>query len=73
MIRQLVTLRQALELRTWTTEPFLRRAVKEKRIAYHKAGGKLLFDLADIDAYAEAGRVEPPAPFQARRSARRSA
>ena len=58
--RQLRTLPQVLEERTWTTEPFLRRLVKERRIPFHKAGGKLLFDLADIDAYAERGRVEPP-------------
>lgn len=60
MTRQLRTLPQVLEERSWTTEPFLRRLVKEKRVPFHKAGGKLLFDLADIDAYAERGRVEPP-------------
>lgn len=60
MNRQLRTLAQVLEERPWTTEPHLRRLVKERRVPFHKAGGKLLFDLADIDAYAERGRVEPP-------------
>jgi hypothetical protein len=32
--------------------------VAERRIAYHKVDGRVLFDLADLDAYAEAGRVE---------------
>lgn len=68
MTRQLVTLPQALEQRPWTTEPFLRRLVKERRIPFHKAGGRLLFDLADLDAYAEAGRVEPPRLVVAARS-----
>jgi excisionase family DNA binding protein len=73
MTRQLVTLVQALGERPWTTEPFLRRLVKERRIPFHKAGGKLLFDLADLDAYAERGRVEPPAPLGIARAGRRRA
>jgi len=62
--RRLVTLPQALEQRPWLTEPFLRRLVKEKRVAYHKLGGRLLFDLGDLDELAERGRVEPPAPLR---------
>jgi len=58
MARQLVPLKQVPEHRTWTTERILRRLVAEKRIAFHKCGGKVLIDLADLDAYSEAGRVE---------------
>lgn len=64
MSRRLVTLPQVLEERPWTTEPWLRRLVKERRVPYFKAGGKLLFDLDEIDAFAERGRVEPPAPLR---------
>lgn len=58
MSRQLVPLKQVSEHRPWATERILRRLVAEKRIPYHKCGGKVLLDLADLDAYAEAGRVE---------------
>lgn len=64
MTRRLVTLPQALEQRPWLTEPFLRRLVKERRVAFHKVGGRLLFDLVDLDELAERGRVEPPAPLR---------
>lgn len=63
--RQLRTLAQVLDERPWTTEPWLRRLVKERRVPFFKAGGKLLFDLGDLDDFAERGRVEPPAPFVA--------
>jgi len=56
--RQLATLVQVVEARPWLTERWLRRLVAERRVAYHKCGGRLLFDLADIDALAEGGRVE---------------
>ena len=59
MTRQLVPLKRVPELRTWTSERYLRRLVAEKRVAFHKVAGKVLFDLADLDAYAERGRVEP--------------
>lgn len=62
MSRELVTFKQALEQRSWLTEPWLRRRVHQRRIPFHKVDGLLLFDLADIDAYAERGRIEPPAP-----------
>lgn len=60
MSRHLVTLAQAVEARPWLTERFLRRLVAERRVAFHKVGGRLLFDLSDLDALAERGRVEPP-------------
>jgi hypothetical protein len=58
MSRQLVTLRQAVEQRPWLTERWLRRLVLERRVPFHKVGGKVLFDLADLDNLAEHGRVE---------------
>lgn len=56
--RQLTPLKKVPEHRDWVTERFLRRLVAEHRVPYFKAGGKVLIDLADIDAFAEAGRVE---------------
>ncbi|MBK9180968.1 MAG: DNA-binding protein [Acidimicrobiales bacterium] len=57
--RQLVTIPQAVEARPWLTERYLRRLVAERRLPYHKVAGRLLFDLADLDAHAEEHRVEP--------------
>ena len=58
--RPLVTLLQALELRPWLTERWLRRLVAERRVPYTKLPGssRLLFDLDDLDQLAESGRVE---------------
>lgn len=58
MPRSLVTLHQATAARPWLTDRWLRRLVAERRIPFHKVGGRLLFDLADIDNLAETGRVE---------------
>ncbi len=72
MSRQLVTIPQAVAARPWLTERLLRRYVAERRVPFHRVGRRVLFDLADLDAFAEAGRVEPPAPLrlaQPRRSA----
>jgi hypothetical protein len=60
MSRQLVTLRQAVEARPWLSERLVRRLVAERRVPFHKVASRLLFDLADLDAFAESGRVEPP-------------
>lgn len=38
---------------------FLERLVSERRVAYLRLGGKVLFQVADLDAYAQAGRIEP--------------
>lgn len=57
--RQLTPLKQVPQHRTWATERVLRRMVAEKRIPYHKCGGKVLIDLVDLDNYTEAGRIEP--------------
>lgn len=56
--REWRTLPQLLEERPWLTERHVRRLVSERRIPFSHAGRKLLFDLNDIDAWAEAGRVE---------------
>jgi hypothetical protein len=60
--RQLVALGLVPEHRPWTTTRLLRRLVSERRIPFHKLGdgrcSRILLDLADVDAYAERGRVE---------------
>ncbi len=40
------------------TERQLRRMVAEKRVPFFKVEGRILFDLDELDAYAERGRVE---------------
>ena len=57
MPRQLVPLKRVPEHRSWTTERILRRLVAERRIPFHKCGGKVLTDLVDLDPYAEAGAL----------------
>ena len=56
--RDLVALVDVPDRRPWTTVRWLRRAVYEHRIPYHKVGGKVLIDLADLDTMTEAGRVQ---------------
>ena len=41
------------------SERFVRRLVAERRIAFHKVGHFLRFRATDLDAFLEAGRVEP--------------
>ncbi|MFE3057177.1 excisionase family DNA-binding protein [Nocardia sp. NPDC059239] len=38
---------------------FIRRLVAERRVRFYKIGGHLRFKLADLDAYAQVGCVEP--------------
>ena len=54
----------------WASERYLRRAVAERRIPFHKIANRVWFDVEDLNAHAEAARVEPP---QLRRAVRRSA
>jgi hypothetical protein len=58
-----VTVKEAAQLRPWASERWLRRAIFEHRIAYHKLGSgrgaRVLVDLDDLDRYAEQGRIEP--------------
>ena len=55
--RELVPLLDVPEHRPWVTTRWLRRLVYERRIPFHKVGGRVLIDLADLDAFAERGRV----------------
>jgi hypothetical protein len=65
--------------RPWTTERWLRRAVYERRIPYHKLGlgrrAPVLIDLNELDDYAEQWLVAPASstPTPPRRRPRRSA
>jgi len=56
--RRLVTIDQAHEARPFLSVRMLRRLVAERRVPYYKPAGRVLFDLNELDAWAEAGRVE---------------
>ena len=43
-----------------TSHWFVRRLVRERRIRFYHVGRHLRFDRADLDAFVDAGRVEPP-------------
>ena len=73
MTRHWVTFEQAIIERPFLTERWLRRLVSERRIPFSKVPGsnRLLFDLHEIDALVESGRVEPRrAPFRSLTSRR---
>jgi hypothetical protein len=57
--RNLVPLLQVPDQRPCYTARWLRRAVYERTIPFHKIGGRVFFDLDDLDAIAERGRHEP--------------
>jgi excisionase family DNA binding protein len=42
-----------------TSERFVRRLVAERRIAFHHVGRHVRFAVSDLDAFVQAGRVEP--------------
>lgn len=42
-----------------TSVRFVRRLIAERRIAFHKLGAHVRLALVDLDAFVEAGRVEP--------------
>ena len=42
----------------WARTRWLRRQVGERHLAFHKVAGRVLIDLADLDAYADRGRIE---------------
>jgi len=50
------------------TEAFVRRLVIERRVRYYKLGKFVRFRPADLDAFIEAGRQEPVAPWVHTRS-----
>jgi excisionase family DNA binding protein len=61
MARQLVPLVDVESHRPWCSVRYARRLVAERRIPFHKVGGRrVLLDLNDLDEFAERGRVEPP-------------
>lgn len=45
------------------TQPFVRRLVLERRVRYYKLGKFVRFRAADLDAFVDAGRQEPVAPW----------
>ena len=42
-----------------TSERFVRRLVAERRVAFHHVGRHVRFAASDLDAFVQAGRVEP--------------
>ena len=62
---RLRTIPQALEERPGTRSAgkdparWLRRKIYERRIPYYKCDGRVLLDLADLDAFLVAERMEP--------------
>ncbi len=42
-----------------TSQRFVRRLIGERRIAFHKVGAHVRIAVADLDAFLQAGRVEP--------------
>jgi excisionase family DNA binding protein len=42
-----------------TSVRFVRRLIAERRIAFHKFGSHVRLNVADLDAFVTAGRVEP--------------
>jgi excisionase family DNA binding protein len=48
--------------RLGTSTRFIRRLVSERRIAFTRLGRHIRIDSADIDAFIQAGRVEPRVP-----------
>lgn len=56
-----------------TSVRFVRRLVAERRIAFHKVGAHVRLALADLEAFVQAGRVEPITVASVYRDLRRSA
>lgn len=57
-----MTLKQASEAYPAFTLRLLRRLVEERRIPFSRAGRCIVLAEADIEAYVENQRVEPPNP-----------
>lgn len=45
---------------------FIRRLVAERRLAFVKLGRHVRFEVADLDAFIDSGRVQPVEPIRAR-------
>ncbi len=52
-VTQLLEERPALRTNGSNPERWLRRLIYERRIPYHKVRGRVLVDLADVDAFLE--------------------
>jgi hypothetical protein len=63
-----LTLQQAAEAYPIFTFRLLRRLVEERRIAFSRAGRRIVLSERDIESYLEANRVEPMVPRTARAS-----
>jgi excisionase family DNA binding protein len=55
--RYLTVLESAAYLNTG--ERFVRRLIAERRIPFHKVGSHVRISLTDLEAFVQAGRVEP--------------
>jgi excisionase family DNA binding protein len=55
---ELLTIEEAAE-RLKMSVRYLRRAVAERRIAFHRLGRSIRFNPADLAAFVDASRVEP--------------
>lgn len=55
----LLTVEQAAEMLNTTTR-FVRRLIAERRIVFHHVGRHVRIAVHDLEAFVEAGRVEPP-------------
>jgi excisionase family DNA binding protein len=64
---------EATAERMSTSVRFVRRLIAERRIAFVKLGRHVRIAEADIDAFIEAGRVDPLPPPDAWQSRKRSA
>lgn len=58
--RRLVSKEPVMEMLD-VNENGLRRLVKQREIPFYKVGGRLRFDLAEIDTWLDANRVGPVA------------
>jgi hypothetical protein len=54
----LATIPQVIELRPYLSERQLRRWRAERRVTTFSAGGRVLFDLDDLDRYIESSRLD---------------
>jgi hypothetical protein len=54
-----VTLKQLVEERPYLTERWVRSLVSARKLPHHKLGGRLLFDLDEVDRTV---RGSPPGP-----------
>lgn len=60
-IPQVLAERPALRSAGKQQDRWIRRTIYERRIPYYKSGGRVLVDLADIDAYLVGQRIEASA------------